>query len=214
MSKFAVSIILLLGLNSISLADDIVLLGTMGNKGLFQINGQKKTLQAGQESGAFKIVTVNAESAMISSNGKQRQLQLGQGYVSQESGQATGGGSLTLTPDERGHYMVDVGINQTAQKGIVDTGATHLSISRNTADSMNIKYKDGQIGYSQTANGRIGAWLIKLPQVKVGNVMLYDVQTVIRDSVDNGPILVGMSVLNRFQMKREQELMILSKKVY
>ncbi|WP_348945273.1 retropepsin-like aspartic protease [Chitinibacter sp. FCG-7] len=198
-----------------ALADDIVLIGTMGNKGVFQINGQKKTLQSGQQSGMFKIISIQAESAIIASNGQQRQLLLGQGYVAQGGNPADGhASSLTLTPDERGHYLVNVGINQSSQAGIIDTGATHLSMSRPTAESMKISYKNGQQGHSQTANGNIGAWLVKLPQIRINNITLYDVTAVVRDSNDSAPILVGMSVLNRFQMRREQELMILSKKAY
>jgi aspartyl protease family protein len=201
-------------LSAISWADEIVLIGTMGNKGVFQINGQKKTLQAGQQSGPFTIVSISGESAVIASQGKQRQLQLGQGYISQGSSNSDQSGSLVLSPDERGHYMVDISINQIKQTGVIDTGATHLSMSRPLAEKMKIDYQNGAPGRSQTANGIIQAWMVKVPQVRVGNITLYDVPTVVRDSNDNSPILVGTSLLNRFQMTRDQHLMILSKKAY
>ncbi|QLG87802.1 TIGR02281 family clan AA aspartic protease [Chitinibacter bivalviorum] len=200
---------------SLSFADDIVLIGTMGNKGVFQINGQKKTLQAGQESGAFKVLAIQGETATVSSGSQQRQLQLGQGYVAQTSeNNENSGGSLVLSPDAQGHYMADLFINQVSRRGLVDTGATHLSMTRNVAEAMRISYQSGQLGRSQTANGVINAWLIRIPQVKIGNIMVYDVPAVVRDANDNSPILIGTSVLNRFQMKRDQDLMILSKKAY
>jgi aspartyl protease family protein len=214
MIRMLLQFVVLLGLSSLSLADDIMLIGTMGNKGVFQINGQKKTLQTGQESGPFKIVAIQTESAIVSSNGKQRQLQLGQGYVASNSDGAEGSGNLILTPDERGHYSANITINQIAQRGLIDTGATHLSMSRPIADSMKIDYQTGRIGRSQTANGIIASWLVIVPQIKLGNIMVYDVPLVVRDSNDASPVLIGMSLLNRFQMKREQELMILSKKSY
>ncbi|WP_373975609.1 retroviral-like aspartic protease family protein [Chitinibacter sp. SCUT-21] len=201
-------------LSSLTWADDIILIATMGNKGIFQINGQKKTLQAGQQNGQFKVIAIQAESAVVESNGKQRQLQLGQGYTAPGSSNANTSGSLVLTPDERGHYMVDITINQNTQKGVVDTGATHLSMSRTTADMMKLDYKNGQAARSQTANGVIGAWIIKVPQLRLGSITLYDVPTVVRDSNDGSPILIGTSLLNRFQMTRDQSLMILSKKAY
>lgn len=195
-------------------ADDIVLIGTMGNKGVFQINGQKKTLQAGQESGSFKIIAIQGESALIANNGKQQQLQLGQGYVSNASSGNDGGTSVVLTADERGHYMADVFINHGSLKGVIDTGATHLSMSRPAAEQMKIAYKNGQAARTQTANGTIAAWIVKLPQIRLSNVTLYDVPAIVRDSDDNSPILIGTSTLNRFQIKQEQNLMILTKKTY
>lgn len=196
-------------------ADDITLLATMGSKAIFRVNGQQKTLQIGQAVGSAKIISIAADSAVIeNNNGRQRRLGLGEGYVAEAQRQSDGDGNLVLSPNQGGHYHADITIAGQTQRGIIDTGATHLSMSNKTADTLKIDYRSGKPALSQTANGTIKAWLVKVPQLKLGTVTLYNIDLGVRESNDNGPILIGMSTLNRFQMKREQDLMILSKKAY
>ncbi|WP_027469319.1 retropepsin-like aspartic protease family protein [Deefgea rivuli] len=198
-----------------SFAEEITLLATMGSKAVFQVNGQKKSLQIGQQVGDAKIISIAADSAVIeTSNGRQRRLGLGEGYVASIQTQSDGDSSLVLSPSYGGHYLADVSINGQTQRGVIDTGATHLSMSSKTADALNIDYRSGIQGRSQTANGTIKAWLVKVPQLRLGTVTLYNIDLSVRDSNEAGPVLIGMSTLNRFQMKREQDLMILSKKAY
>lgn len=198
-----------------SFAEEITLLATMGSKAIFQVNGQKKSLQIGQQVGDAKIISIAADSAVIeTNNGRQRRLGLGDGYVASTQTQSDGDSSLVLTPGQGGHYLADVSINGQTQRGIIDTGATHLSMSNKTADLLNINYHAGKPMRSQTANGVINSWLMQIPQLRLGTVTLYNIDLIVRDNNDTGPVLIGMSTLNRFQMKREQDLMILSKKAY
>ncbi len=215
LAKLLKTSLLCLLISATAYADDITLLATMGGKAIFQVNGQKKTLQIGQTVGGAKIISIAADSAVIeASNGRQRRLGLGEGYVASIQTQSDGDASLVLTPSHGGHYLADVSINGQTQRGVIDTGATHLSMSSKAADQLNIKYRSGKPMRSQTANGIINSWLIKIPQLRLGTVTLYNVDLSVRDSSDSGPVLIGMSTLNRFQMKREQDLMILSKKAY
>lgn len=215
LTKTLKATLLFLLLTSSAFADEITLLATMGNKAIFQVNGQKKTLQIGQAIGSAKIISIAADAAVIeNSNGRQRRLGLGEGYVAEIQKQNDGDGSLVLSPGAGGHYWADITIGGQTQRGMIDTGATHLSMSNKTADAFKIDYRSGKPSLSQTANGVIKGWLIKVPQLKVGTVTLYNVDLGVRESNDGSPILIGMSTLNRFQMKREQELMMLSKKAY
>ncbi|WP_297575336.1 TIGR02281 family clan AA aspartic protease [uncultured Deefgea sp.] len=206
---------LLLALPPLAMADEMTLLATMGSKAIFQLNGQKKTLQIGQTVGGIKVISIAADSAVIeASNGRQRRLGLGEGYVISAATPSDGDSSVVLSPSQGGHYLAEVAINGQSQTGVIDTGATHLSMSANVANQLKLNYQNGQPMRSHTANGVIRSWLIVLPKARIGNVTLYNLDLVVRDSNDNSPILIGMSTLNRFQMKREQELMILSKKAY
>jgi aspartyl protease family protein len=212
--KFALAAISLC-LSISSFAEEITLLATMGSKAVFQVNGQKKSLQIGQQVGDAKIISIAMDSAVIeSSNGRQRRLGLGEGYMAATQTQSDGDSSLVLSPSYGGHYLADVSINGQTQRGVIDTGATHLSMSSAAADQLNIKYRNGKPMRSQTANGVINSWLVQIPQLRLGTVTLYNIDLSVRDSSDTGPVLIGMSTLNRFQMKREQDLMILSKKAY
>jgi aspartyl protease family protein len=207
-------IALLLALISpFALASDVTLLAAMGNKGILLIDGQKKTLTVGQQVGEVKLLAVSSEQATVMIGTRQRQLLLGQGYIASSKAESDSAGSLTLSPDAQGHYYADIAVRGISQRGIIDTGASFLSLPRHLAIAMGVDYKSGEESRTQTANGTIKSWQVNIAQVRIGSLLLNNVQASVRDQ-DNGPLLIGNSVLNRFQMKREQELLILQKKNY
>jgi aspartyl protease family protein len=196
-------------------AADVTLFATLGNKAVFIVNGTRHTIRVGEQAADFRLLSIAEDSVIVEESGARRRMGLGEGYVAAAPGNPDSlGGRLILSPDEQGHYYAEITINGRRQRGVIDTGATHLSLSRPTADAMHIDYNRGSAGQTQTANGIIRAWLVKVPQIQVGTVTVYDVDTVVRDSTDNGPVLIGTSLLNRFQMTRDQSMMILSKKGY
>jgi aspartyl protease family protein len=117
-----------------------------------------------------------------------------------------------LSPDEQGHYFAEVAINGHRERGIIDTGATHLSMSRATASAMKIPYEEGQRGSSQTAAGSLGVWLVRVPRIQLNTITLYDVDVVVRDVRGDSPLLIGSSLLNRFDMERDQSMLVMRKK--
>ena len=196
-------------------AADITLLATLGEKAIFSINGARQTLSVGEQAADFRVISIASDAVVIEAYGRRRRVGLGEGYVAAATANPDSiGGRLILSPDELGHYYADVTINGRRQRAVIDTGATHLSLSRTMADAMHVDYSHGSPGQTQTANGVIRAWLIKVPQLQLGTVTVYDVDAVVRDSIDNGPMLIGSSLLNRFQMSRDQSMMILNKKTY
>ncbi|MDW5417895.1 TIGR02281 family clan AA aspartic protease [Iodobacter sp. CM08] len=194
-------------------ATEVTLLAAMGSKAILLIDGQKKTLTVGQQVGEVKLVALSNEQAMVSIAGRQRQLLLGQGYIASSKSEADTAGGLTLSPDAQGHYYADIAIRGISQRGVIDTGASFLSMPKNVSQSMGIEFSQGQESRTQTANGVIKSWQVTIPQLRIGPLLLYNVPASVRDQ-DNGPLLIGNSVLNRFQIKREQELLILQKKNY
>jgi aspartyl protease family protein len=213
--RFAFALALALaGLAGVARAADVTLLATLENKAIFTVNGARRTVGVGERTDDFRLISIAADSVVIEAYGRQRRMRLGEGYVAAPANPDSLGGRLILNPDEQGHYFAEITINGRRQRGVIDTGATHLSLSRPVADAMHIDYSRGSPGQTQTANGVIRAWLVKVPQLQVGTVTVYDVDTVVRDSSDNGPVLIGTSLLNRFQMSRDQSMMILNKKPY
>jgi aspartyl protease family protein len=94
---------------------------------------------------------------------------------------------------------------------VVDTGATLVALPAADAIRLGIDYKKGQPAFSSTANGVAPIYLVKLDRVKVGDIEL----TQVEGSVHEGglPIgLLGMSFLNRTEMRREGQHMTLIKR--
>ena len=102
-------------------------------------------------------------------------------------------------------------INGHAVQLIVDTGASAVSLSAEQAQRMGLNYQKGQPIQMSTANGIVPAWRLKLASVRIGDVMVYDVDSVV--SAGSMPfVLLGNSFLSRFQMTRNNDQMVLEKR--
>jgi aspartyl protease family protein len=79
------------------------------------------------------------------------------------------------------------------------------------AEHLGIEYKNGQRGFVATANGTAPAYKIRLPDVRIGDVQVYDVEATVVPM--NMPfVLLGNSFLTRFQMRRDNDTMTLSRR--
>jgi aspartyl protease family protein len=93
----------------------------------------------------------------------------------------------------------------------VDTGASVVSLSADDARRMGIDYTRGEPVQMSTANGVIPAWRLTLASVKVGEVMVYNVDSVVSSGAMPF-VLLGNSFLSRFQMTRSNDQMVLEKR--
>ena len=62
-----------------------------------------------------------------------------------------------------------------------------------------------------TANGPAQVWKVKLDSVKVGGITLHDVDGAVHGG-DLPMVLLGMSFLNRMEMKRDGDRMVLRRR--
>jgi aspartyl protease family protein len=86
-----------------------------------------------------------------------------------------------------------------------------VSLSAEQAQRMGLNFQQGQPIQMSTANGLVAAWRIKLASVRIGDVTVYDVDSVV--SAGSMPyVLLGNSFLSRFQMTRNNDQMVLEKR--
>lgn len=191
-------------------AADISVVGLFPNKAVLVIDGgAPKTYSVGNTvSAGIKLVSVNNGSAVFEANGKRQTIAIGE-YVGR--GNSGGPASATLQADGRGHYMVQGQINGGSVRMLLDTGATAIALPASEARRLGINYTSGQIGYSRTANGVVPHYRIKLNTVKVGDIEINQVDAVVQES-GLDIILLGMSFLNRTEMRREGSQMTLTKR--
>jgi aspartyl protease family protein len=79
------------------------------------------------------------------------------------------------------------------------------------AERIGLKYRSGELARSSTANGTITIWKIKLNSVRVGDVEIHDVDASVIPAAMPF-VLLGNSFLSRFQMKRENDQMVLERR--
>ena len=194
-------------------AQSVALAGVLGSKALLVIDsGQPRSLGVGESHQGVKLVSLQGELAMVEMGGKRQSLRLGGAPASVGNlGEAAGGNKIVLSADSRGHFMTQGQINGRSASMMVDTGASMVSLSAAQAQQFGLAYKQGRMQGMSTANGVIPSWRIKLDQLRVGEVTLYDVDAVVSEGA-MPYVLLGNNFLSRFQMNRNNDQMVLDKR--
>ncbi|HZY16656.1 MAG TPA: retropepsin-like aspartic protease, partial [Ramlibacter sp.] len=106
------------------------------------------------------------------------------------------------------------GVHQELHRAVqflVDTGATGVALSEDDAGRIGLKYKHGRPIRLSTANGVVQGWLVRLASVRIGDVQVHDVEAAVLPA-PMPYVLLGNTFLTRFQMTRENELLVLERR--
>lgn len=201
--------ILLVVLAPAAWAADVALIGVIGDKAavLAVDGGDPKTVKVGQTWRGISIIAVERGEATVELDGKRRLLKIGQHYRS-ASAPSSEGQSVTLAADPRGHFVSQGSINGSPVRFLVDTGATTVALPAAEAQRLGIDYRKGQRGFTNTAGGVVPVYRVRFDSVKLGAIELSGVDgIVIEQGLDIA--LLGMSFLNRVEMKRDGQTMVL-----
>ncbi|MFZ6770670.1 retropepsin-like aspartic protease family protein [Undibacterium sp. Di26W] len=193
-----------------SMATDIGVVGLFPGKAILVVDGAApKTYSVGATiNGDSKLVEADRESATVIINGKRRVLIIGQAV---HHAAASSGNSVVLKAGDRGHFMAPAVINGVSVSMLVDTGASLIALPASEAVRMGLKYKEGRLGRANTAGGVVDTYLVKIDTIKVGDVELHQVEASVIENGLTMPLL-GMSFLNRMEMRREGDQMTLTKR--
>ncbi|HEX9397697.1 MAG TPA: TIGR02281 family clan AA aspartic protease [Burkholderiales bacterium] len=193
-------------------AAEVALVGVIGDKAAVVAvdGGEPKTIKVGQTWRGITVLSVERERATLEIDGKQRVLQRGVHYRSDGATSASSRQSATLAADTRGHFIAEGQINGGHIRFLIDTGATAVAIPAADAVRLGIDYRSGSRITMQTANGNAPAFVTRLDRVRVGAIELLNVDAIV---VENGlnVALLGMSFLNRVEMKRDGTTMVLTR---
>lgn len=193
-------------------ASSVMLTGTIGSRAILIVNGAPpKTVAVGETFQGVKLVSLQAEQAVVELEGKRVNLRMDT-PVSIGGGTGTGGGSRIVLPaDSRGHFMTQGAINGRTVTFMLDTGATSIALSAADAQRIGLDYSKGQRVQMNTANGMSSGYKLRLQSVRVGDVEVYDVDAIV--SPQPMPfVLLGNSFINRFSMRRDADQMVLEKR--
>jgi aspartyl protease family protein len=208
------SILLLTGvaLAGAAQATDVSLVGLYSGKALVVIDGGRPhSIPVGVKTPeGVKLLSIEDGAAQFEVDGRKQRLSIGQQSVSagKDSREAA---TVTLTADSAGHFSTIGTVNGAPMRFLVDTGATLIAMGKSDASRANIDYTQGQPGMSLTANGPTRVWKVTLNSVRVGDVMLNQVEAAVHEQ-DLPIVLLGMSFLNRMDMKRDGQSMTLKKR--
>ena len=189
-------------------ATEVALAGIFPGKALLVINGGAPRLVAvgTQTPEGVKVIALDGESVSLLMDGRRQQLVLGQQSVRVESGASRT--AVYLTADSQGQFHAPGSVNGVQMRFFVDTGASFVSLGGGDALRAGINLTQAQPASLQTANGVVRAWRVKLDTVQVGDVTLRNVDGIVHGT-DMPFVLLGMSFLNRMEMRRDGNTMVL-----
>lgn len=191
-------------------AASVSVVGLFRDKAIVSIDGGKpRTLSTGQTVQGVKLVAADSDSASFEVDGKRRTLGMGQSFAGGTAANIRP--SVSLTADARGHFAAAGALNGYPMTFLVDTGATAIAISAAEARRIGLDYRSGQAVSVGTAAGAMAAWRVKFNTVRVGGISVNQVDGMVVEAGLNVPLL-GMSFLNRMEMKRDGQTMTLTQR--
>jgi aspartyl protease family protein len=208
----AVALVSLMFLTGTSLAANVTVVGLFPGKAVVVINGTSpRTISVGKKQPEdVTLVSTASTNAVFEIEGKRLTLDLGEHFAASAGGD-NANSTLTIAADTAGQFWTMGQINGKTVRFLVDTGATSIALPASAAKGMGIDYMKGQRGFSATAGGVVPAFRVSLDAVTIGAITLYRIEaTVIESGLDVA--LLGMSFLNRLEMKRDGAQMTLTKR--
>ena len=191
---------------------DVNVVGLFPNKAVVQIEGGVlQTLSVGQKTrDNIILLSVDRDGATFDVQGRRVALTIGP--ARRQTSPAAAANYAVVPTNERGDLVADGEVNGMPVRFAVDTGATFITLPAREASRLGLDYHNGQKLVMETANGTVFAYRLKLDTVRVGDVAVHNVDAVITEG-DSLPVaLLGMSFLNRTDMKREGTTLTLTQR--
>jgi len=112
--------------------------------------------------------------------------------------------------NKNGHFFALITINGHTAQGMIDTGASMVAMSPETAKTFGINSAGGQSGRSSTANGIITTTSVTVPLIDVAGIKARNVRVSIGITGDTP--LIGMSFLRQVNVSMDSGAFVMSKR--
>ena len=210
MKKLFISLLLLVATYVVS-ATEIMVLGLFKDKAIVNIDGKQRTLKKGKKSPeGVTLISSDSDMATLDVDGKQSDFKLGR-HVRTNFKQKRLPEAKIMPVN--GMYSTTGFINGHPVSFLVDTGATWIAMNVHQARSLGINFRYiGKRGSVSTANGVVPIYRILLDKVKVGEIELTNVAAGVLEGNSPTQVLLGNSFLNRVEMQRQGQVMLLKQK--
>nr|WP_215730897.1 TIGR02281 family clan AA aspartic protease [Pseudomonas lalucatii] len=114
---------------------------------------------------------------------------------------------VRLASSRQGHYRAAGRINDEPVIFLLDTGATQVAVPVEVARRLGLSA--GTAILISTANGRATAHRTRLASLRLGDIVLHDVEALIAPGMDGDEVLLGMSALKQLEFtQRDGTLML------
>jgi aspartyl protease family protein len=196
-----------------SQAMEVQVYGLFPNMAILEVNGKQRKLHVGESTPeGIKLISANSDEAVLEIKGKQVRHALGTRFSATTVTNNERKGEARIWP-QKGMYTMPGAINQQSVQFMVDTGASWVAMNANTARRLGINFRyEGQQGTATTAAGQVSVYMVKLQTVRIGEIELQNVDGAVIDAPADNQVLLGASFLNRVELHRDGQMMLLREK--
>jgi aspartyl protease family protein len=107
---------------------------------------------------------------------------------------------VRLPSDRRGHYIADMSVDGRVLRMLVDTGASLVALRESDARAAGLDGSYTGRTYSlSTANGVVEAKGVRIREMRLGSIIVRDIEAVVLPDAQLSSNLLGMSFLNRLR---------------
>lgn len=192
-------------------AQNLSLGGRLGDKALLVIDGQPQLLAPGQSARGVRLIELRDRQARVEQGGQILTLDMAEPARVGAGQSPTAGTKIILSASSGGHFETPGSINGKSVPFLVDTGATLVTLSRDLADRIGLDYQSGPRALTQTANGAAPGWRVSLASVRIRDVEVHQIDTMVLEQ-PLPVVLLGNSFLSRFNLQREGSQMVLNRR--
>ena len=202
---------LLLSSTVVIAAPTVQVSGLFKDTAVLTINGQQRMLRAGQRSPeGVLLVSATPKQAVIEIDGHRQEVSLSQHITGQY--QTTEKQQVSIPRNNLNQYITFAELNGRRQQVLVDTGANKVAMSSLHARQLGIDYQAGVPSMVRTASGTVPSYRVTLRSVSVGDISASGVEAVVIEGAYPAEILLGMSYLERVDMREQNGTLYLQAK--
>jgi len=195
----------------INAAENVEIQALMPGMVVLLIDGNRTTLKTGQALQGVKLISSSTSLATLEIEGVQKAYKMGSSISTQFAKRDEITERVML--DKHGMFRAYGSINGHSVRFLVDTGASSVAMSAKTARKLGIQYHlYGKPTKTSTASGIADAWSIKLKNVRLGQLLVRNVQGIVIDGNHPRQVLLGMSFLKQMKVEKENSIMKITRK--
>lgn len=189
---------------------DVKVIALFTDKALLQVGDKQKIVSAGETFEGVLLQSASGRGAVVVIDGREVPLQLNQSIGSNYKKPENS--AMRIYPDPLGMYVVSGEINGQSTRFLVDTGATYVTLSGKKAKQLRIDYRKGIRSSAQTASAIVPVWQIKLDVVKIGNILVRNVDATVIAGNQPFDVLLGNSFLRHTRLQQAGSVLQIEKR--
>jgi aspartyl protease family protein len=167
----------------------VKVIALFADKALLQVGDQQKVVRKGETFEGVLLQSASGRGAVLVIDGETLEIGINQSIGS------------SYKKRERTRYVAGT-INGLNTNFLVDTGATHVTMSGRKARALKIDYRKGVPGKANTASDVVPVWQVHLASVSIGAIKVSNVTAMVIEGDQPFEVLLGNSFLSRTELQK------------